>query len=178
MILREPKKEDKEEILNIYDEYLNSELIKGVDRFEGIRNLGNLENLTFEEWLDELEYNKNQKNLPKDFSPQTTYLAIENNKIVGFINIRWKAVPKLLGMGGFIGYSIVPRERGKGYASEMLRFALKEIPKTIYEKVLVTCKECNIASKKVIEKNGGIFENTYYNEENKQNYLRYWIDIK
>ncbi len=178
MILREPRIEDKEEILRIYQEYLSSELIEGVDRFEGIRNLGHLDNLTFEEWLNELEYYKKEENLPKDFAPQTTYLAIEKNKIVGFINIRWKAVPKLLGMGGFIGYSIVPSQRGKGYGREMLRLALKEIPKTKFEKVLITCKDFNIASKKVIEKNGGILENTYYNEENKNTYLRYWIDVK
>jgi predicted acetyltransferase len=178
MILREPRIEDKEEILRIYQEYLSSELIEGVDRFEGIRNLGHLSNLTFEEWLNELEYYKKEENLPKDFAPQTTYLAIKDNKIVGFIDIRWKAVPKLLGMGGFIGYSIVPSQRGKGYGREMLKLALKEIPKTKYEKVLITCKELNIASKKVIEKNGGILENTYYNEENNNTYLRYWIDIK
>lgn len=178
MILREPRIEDKEEILKIYEEYLDSKLIEGIDRFEGIRNLEHLSNLTFEEWLDELEYYKDETKLREDFSPQTTYLAIEKDKIVGFINIRWKAVPKLLGNGGFIGYSIVPSERGKGYGSEMLRLSLKEIPRTIFEKVLVTCKDFNLASKKVIEKNGGILENTYYNEENGCNYLRYWIDIK
>lgn len=178
MILREVEKEDKEEILNVYNEFINSELIPGIDRFEGIRNLGHLEELTFEEWLEELEKYKDEKRLPDNFAPQTTYLAIENNKIVGLINIRWKAVPALLNHGGFIGYSIRPSERGKGYGSEMLKLALQLIPKNVYEKVLINCKDFNIASKKIIENNNGIFENTYYDEKNNYTYLRYWIDIK
>lgn len=177
MILREVKKEDKEEILKMYDEFIDSELIPGIDRFEGIRNLGHLDELTFEEWLEELEKNKDEKQLPDNFSPQTTYLAIENNKIVGLINIRWKAVPILLNHGGFIGYGIRPSERGKGYGNEMLKLALMLIPKDVYKKVLITCKDFNIASKKVIEKNNGVFENIYYDEKNDCTYLRYWIDI-
>ena len=178
MVLREVKKNDKDKILKIYDEYLDSQLIEGIDRFEGVRNLEHLSKLTFEEWLEELDYYKDENRLRKDLSPQTTYLAIENDEIVGFINIRWKAVPKLLDNGGFIGYSIVPSKRGKGYGSEMLRLALKEISKDKFEKVLITCKDFNTASKKVIEKNNGILENTDYSEENGCIYLRYWIDIK
>ena len=44
--------------------------------------------------------------------------------------------------------------------------------------VLITCKDFNIPSKRVIEKNGGIYENSYYNEEDKYTYLRYWINLK
>lgn len=178
MILREVQKEDKKEILEIYNEYLNSELIPGIDRFEGIRNFQNLSNLSFEEWLEELKKYKDETKLPENFSPQTTYLAIENNHIVGLINIRWKAVPVLLSKGGFIGYGIRPTERGKGYGNEMLRLALNLISKDKFKKVLVTCKDFNNASKKVIENNNGIFENTYYDEESKCKYLRYWINIE
>ena len=38
MKLREPKIQDKEEIMKMYEEYINSELIPGIDRFEGIRD--------------------------------------------------------------------------------------------------------------------------------------------
>ena len=76
MILREPRIDDKEEILRIYQEYLSSELIEGVDRFEGIRNLGHLSNLTFEEWLNELEYyKKEERNVDSYFSSGKNYAA-------------------------------------------------------------------------------------------------------
>ncbi len=45
------------------------------------------------------------------------------------------------------------------------------------EKILITCKDFNIPSKKVIEKNNGIYENGYFNKEDGYTYLRYWITI-
>lgn len=178
MKLREIIQEDKEKIIEMYKEYVQSELIPGIDRFEGIRDLEKLEKLDFEVWLEELEKKKSEKNLPKTYSPQTLYLAInDNDEIVGAIGIRWKQVPALMTFGGLIGYSIRPKQRRKGYASEMLKLALGKLKNTNLENVLITCKDFNIASKKVIEKNGGIFENTYNNIDDGYTYLRYWIKI-
>ena len=178
MKLREIIQEDKAKIIEMYKEYVQSELIPGIDRFEGIRDLEKLEKLDFEVWLEELEKKKSEKNLPKTYSPQTLYLAInDNDEIVGAIGIRWKQVPALMTFGGLIGYSIRPKQRRKGYASEMLKLALDKLKNTNLENVLITCKDFNIASKKVIEKNGGIFENTYNNIDDGYTYLRYWIKI-
>ena len=178
MKLREIIQEDKEKIIEMYKEYVQSELIPGIDRFEGIRDLEKLEKLDFEVWLEELEKKKSEKNSPKTYSPQTLYLAInDNDEIVGAIGIRWKQVPALMTFGGLIGYSIRPKQRRKGYASEMLKLALDKLKNTNLENVLITCKDFNIASKKVIEKNGGIFENTYNNIDDGYTYLRYWIKI-
>ena len=59
----------------------------------------------------------------------------------------------------------------------MLKLALEKFKSANINNVLITCKDFNIASKKVIEKNGGIFENAYMNDEDGYNYLRYWIKI-
>lgn len=178
MELREVTKQDEEKIIEIYDEYMISELIPGIDRFEGIRDFEKLETLSFNDWIDDLEKNKYEENLPESYSPHTLYLAInDNNKIVGAIGIRWKQVPVLMTFGGLIGYSIRPSQRGKGYASEMLKLALDKFKNTNIENILITCKDFNIASKKVIERNGGIFENTYSNDDDGYTYLRYWIKI-
>lgn len=177
MELREVTKEYKEEIIEMYDEYVISKLSPGIDRFEGIRDFEKLEKLSFNDWINYLEKNKYEENLPKAYSPTTLYLAINDSKIVGAIVIRWKAVSALMTFGGLIGYSIRPSQRGKGYASEMLKLALDKFKNTNIKKVLITCKDFNIASKKVIEKNGGIFENKYFNVEDGYTYLRYWINI-
>lgn len=178
MKLREIMLQDKEEIMQMYDEYIQSELIPGIDRFEGIRDFEKLEKLSFTDWIEELEKKKNEENLPKTYSPQTLYLAINyNNEIVGAISIRWKKVPALMSFGGLIGYSIRPTQRGKGYASEMLKIALDKFKNINIDNILITCKDFNIASKKVIEKNGGIYESTYSNNEDGFKYLRYWIKI-
>lgn len=178
MKLRETTKQDKERILEMYDEYMQSELIFGIDRFEGIRDFEKLEKLNFEDWIEDLEKNKYEENLPESYSPHTLYLAInDNDEIVGAIGIRWKQVPILMAFGGLIGYSIRPSQRGKGYASEMLKLALNKFKNTSIDNVLITCKDFNLASKKVIEKNGGIYENTYINNDDGYTYLRYWIKI-
>ena len=178
MKLREVTKQDKEKIIEMYEEYMLSELIPGIDRFEWIRDFEKLEKLSFDDWMDYLEKNKYEENLSESYSPHTLYLAInDNNKIVGAIGIRWKQVPVLMTYGGLIGYSIRPSQRGKGYASEMLKLALNKFENINIEKILITCKDFNIASKKVIEKNGGIFENTYKNDDDGYTYMRYWIKI-
>ena len=178
MELREVTKQDEEKIVEMYKEYMLSELISGIDRFEGIRDFEKLDKLSFEDWMDDLEKNKYEENLPELYSPHTLYLAInDNNKIVGAIGIRWKQVPVLMTYGGLIGYSIRPSQRGKGYATEMLKLALEKFKNTDIENILITCKDFNIPSKKVIEKNNGIYENSYYNKDDGFTYLRYWIKI-
>lgn len=178
MILKEAKLKDEKIIKEMYEEYLDSELIPGIDRFEGIRDFEKLDKVSFEEWIDNLEKSKDGKNLPSSYSPHTLYLAMnDEEKLVGAIGLRWKKVPTLMTFGGLIGYSIRPSQRGKGYASEMLKLALEKFKSTDIDNVLITCKDFNVASKKVIEKNGGVFEDVYINEEDGFKYLRYWIKI-
>lgn len=177
MELREILKEDKSEILKIYNEYINAEPIQGIDTFEGIRNFEHLQNMNFEEWYQELQDNKNKEKLPKEYSTQTTYLVIENNEIIGILNNRWDKVPVLMLFGGLIGYSIRPKYRGKGYANEMLKLGLDKFKEKGINEILISCKDFNIASKKVIEKNNGIFEREYYNKDEGYNYLIYTIEI-
>lgn len=125
MKLREVTKQDKEKIIEMFDEYMQSELMPGIDRFEGIRDFEKLKKLSFNDWIDDLEKNKYEENLPESYSPHILYLAInDDNKIIGAIGLRWKQVPILMTFGGLIGYSIRPSQRGKGYASEMLKLAL------------------------------------------------------
>ena len=177
--IREVMQNDEAKIKEMYEEYLKSEPIPGIDIFEGIRDFENLEKMDFEEWLEDLEKNKDEKNLPETYSTYTLYIAVdEEENIVGAIGLRWKEVPILLKFGGFIGYSIRPKERGKGYATKMLELGLEKFRQTDKDRVLITCKDFNIPSKKVIEKNGGIYEDSYDNKDDGYTYLRYWINIE
>ena len=110
---------------------------------------------------------------------QTTYILVdENNHIYGGTNIRHELNDNLLRHGGNIGYLIRPSERGHGYAKLMLKLTLDKCKELNISKVLVTCRKENIASAKVIESNGGIYESSLYIEEKNETYRRYWIDIK
>ena len=56
----------------------------------------------------------------------------------------------------------------------MLRLGLLKAKELGIEKVLITCHDDNIASAKVIENNGGLFERHAYRDEKK--YRRYWVN--
>ncbi len=84
----------------------------------------------------------------------------------------------LLMMGGHIGYEIRPSRRKQGYGTEILRLGLEKAKELGLQRVLVTCDEDNIGSKKIIEHNGGKFENAIVMEGDTVKKLRYWIDIE
>jgi len=115
------------------------------------------------------------KNLPKGWVPATTYWLIDNEKFIGHINIRHELNDFLMKVGGNIGYHIRQTERGKSYGTKILELCLPKAKKLGLKKVLITCDESNIASRKVIEKNGGQLENKIKHEDGYK--LRYWINL-
>ena len=102
--------------------------------------------------------------------------AIFKNDIVGAINIRHNLNDHLLKYGGHIGDGVRPSERRRGYATKMIRLALKECKKLGIKRVLVVCEKNNVGSSKSIINNGGILENEVI--EDGKIYQRYWIDLE
>ncbi|WP_426113549.1 GNAT family N-acetyltransferase [Massilia sp. PWRC2] len=84
--------------------------------------------------------------------------------------------PTVRESGGHIGYGICPGQRRKGYATTMLALAIVEAKKIGLGRLLVTCRDTNWGSRKVIESNGGVFERTTIDE--RQLARRYWISNK
>ncbi|MFN7251546.1 MAG: GNAT family N-acetyltransferase [Anaerobacillus sp.] len=131
-----------------------------------------------EEWICELNTLENTETCPDDKVCSNTFLAIRlsDTKIVGIIDFRHHIDHPILSvLGGHIGYSVRPTERRKGYATEMLRQNLMNCKQYGLEKVLVTCDFGNIASKKTIITNGGIFEKEIVVDGDKIE--RYWIHL-
>ena len=125
-------------------------------------------------YLENLEINE-----PKEGKvPDSVFFLLdkERNILLGAVNIRHYLNDHLLKYGGHIGDGIRPSERGKGYATEMIRLALTECRKLGIGKVLMVCDKCNVASARTIVKNGGVLENEI-TDDNGEIVQRYWIDF-
>jgi predicted acetyltransferase len=60
----------------------------------------------------------------------------------------------------------------------MLGLALPRALERDLAELLITCDEDNTASKRVIEKCGGVLEGTSLNPENGVSQCRYWISLR
>ena len=101
------------------------------------------------EWIRYLAKYKDPETVPRGRVPSTQYIFLreEDNKIVGMIDIRHQLNEYLEKFGGHIGYSVVPGERCKGYASQMLKASLLKCKELGIGKVLVTCSDTNEGSR-------------------------------
>lgn len=149
---------------------------------EGTRNIHGSSGLSFAEsygaWLEQTRKNMNLETCAANRVPATTYFVIRegNGTIVGTIQIRHELNAALLQTGGHIGYGVRPSERRKGYATRMLALALEKCRELGIDRALITCNQGNEASRKVILKNGGTYENSAV-EENGTVIERYWIEL-
>lgn len=134
----------------------------------------------YEDWLEKLENDMDFENIKPGRVPASTYFLVRktDNRILGIINIRYEFNKYLENYGGHIGYSIRPTERRKGYGHKQLLLGLEKCLEISINNVLVTCRENNIGSAKVIESCGGIYEDTRFCKEENDNLKRYWIDIE
>ena len=117
------------------------------------------------------------KNLPEGWIPATTFWLLDEGEVMGEVNIRHELTEFLRTIGGHIGYWIRPSKRKQGYGKDILRLALEEAKKIGLERVLVTCDETNIGSKKIIEANGGVFEKANEMGDGEPKKLAFWITL-
>jgi predicted acetyltransferase len=106
---------------------------------------------------------------PDGWVPCTNLWWTAGDEYLGRLAIRHRLTPWLLEQGGHIGYDVRPTARRLGHATAMLAAALPIARALGIDRVLVTCDADNVASKRTIEKNGGVFE------DQRGIKLRYWI---
>ncbi len=131
---------------------------------------------SFAAWFTAWQNNGKEDTVQVGLVPSTTYLAVDDTgNLLGMIDIRHRLNDHLLQFGGHIGYSVLPAQRKKGIATQMLALALVQCKVLGITRALVTCNQENIASAKTILANGGVLENEV--PEGARITQRYWIDI-
>ncbi len=154
------------------------------DEVEFIAALGEMENfgfyyetgMSFVDYLSVLDRALLGEGLPDGHVANSLFVADVGGVVVGRLSLRHSLNDALLTVGGHIGYGVLPAHRRKGYATAMLHHALPLARELGLTRVLVTCDEDNIASRKIIEACGGVYENSYTLDIDVPK-RRYWIDL-
>lgn len=133
----------------------------------------------FEEMLKRVQEVERGENL-EGYAASTTYWLHddERNILLGASNLRHYLTEEGLKKWGHIGYGIRPYERGKGYATQLLKLTLEEAKIKNIDKVLLGAYVGNIGSWKVMEKCNAKLENIVIEEETGLPIKRYWINLK
>lgn len=115
-----------------------------------------------------------------DRVPETQLWYAEGDAFLGSISVRHRLNERLEQWGGHVGYAVRPSARGKGYASAMLAGMLDHIRANLpLERVMLTVNEANLASIRVIEKNGGVLRDVVpilWSPDERGR--RYWITVR
>lgn len=167
MTLRKLRLDDGAAFEDAYREF------KSADDFEFLSHYQ--EGMRFHHLLQRLDELEKGINIPQGYVPSTFLFGFKGEKIVGRVMIRHELNDFLRNIGGHIGYGVVPSERRKGYATQILLQSLPFARSIGLEQVLVTCDETNIASRKVIERAGGVFERKFSQGKGLPDKLLYWI---
>ena len=144
----------------------------GLDRF--------LRDSTYGAWLEKVRADTDLANVPEGRSPGYTYFYVRESdgELVGMINIRLALVGDFMReQGGHFGYSVRPTQRGKGYATAMLRGALAFCSAIGMNDFVVGCHKANPASAGVITNCGGVLEAEFYSGYYGQVVQRYRIHL-
>jgi predicted acetyltransferase len=114
--------------------------------------------------------------LPEGYVPCSTFWLTDDTGILyGSGRLRHYLTDDLMLEGGNIGYDIHPAYRRRGYGTELLRLLLKEAAKLGVARALVTCDEDNAGSRRIIEKNGGVYDGKAISPESGKLVLRFWV---
>jgi predicted acetyltransferase len=169
LALIKPSEEYIEEIRSFKQEFIDNNApfngVCGLNQFEDlyawIAHCCNMESRNYAEPLGYVE------------SEQFMLMNKGETRIFGMINFRHYLNQSLEKTGGHIGYSIRPSEWRKGYAKAMLSLCLEKCHSFGLEKVLITCDDDNVGSRKTIISNSGIFDGKVSTETGYTE--RYWV---
>jgi predicted acetyltransferase len=132
--------------------------------------------MSWSTFLSSIEDQRRGKRLSRYQVRGRLLVAELDGEIIGRASVRFELNEYLTERGGHIGYGVAPAHRRKGYATEILRQAIVVVRAEGVDPVLVTCDEDNVASRRTIERNGGVLESIAPpNYGELESVRRYWI---
>lgn len=138
-----------------------------------------LRDSSYEAWVEQLGAASDSATCPDGHAPALTYFGVRerDGRIVGMIDLRLELSDHLRTHGGHIGYAVRPTERGKHYATDMLKAALELYKERGIDELLLICSKENTASAKVITNCGGVLQDEIYSDVCGEILQRYTITL-
>ena len=96
-------------------------------------------------------------------------------RIIGTSRLRHWLASLLETEGGHIGYAVCPSERDEGYGTRLLALTLQKALGRGLSRVLITCDEDSVASRRVIERSGGEIASRGVSGRTGKPIPRYWV---
>lgn len=106
-----------------------------------------------------------------------SYFIVDKDGYAGKVSLEYAFNEQTKKKEGYIGYNVIPSKREKGYGGEALALTLYKARLLGLKTILLTCLDTNIASKKIIEKNGGVLQRKEEERDGKRNILTYFINL-
>ena len=94
---------------------------------------------------------------PENIVPTTHLWWVDGEAFLGRLSIRHRLAPGAVGLrNGHIGYEVRKSARRQGHATAMPAASLPWARRIGLDAVLLTCDDDNEASRRTIERNGGV----------------------
>lgn len=124
---------------------------------------------------------REERDLPPNRVGEDKFWLVDDEKryFIGEISIRRRLNDALAQRGGHIGYGVRFSEWNHGYGTKMLALALEKVKEMNISPVLITCNDDNLASARVMEKNGFVLGDKIIVSVDGEEHLtrRYWKTI-
>ena len=164
--LLDPSRDKREAFLSMAQDWLDH----GNDRYR-------LALEDFDAYLARIERFRDSAQIPVGWVPGTEFwLDDDDGQIVACVRLRFWLNPSLEIEGGHIGYDVRPSSRCRGFGTAALRLVLSEARRRGLERVRLTADSDNLASLKIIERNGGVLSGEAISEKTGKPIKQYWID--
>ena len=122
-----------------------------------------------------------ERDLPPNRVGEDKFWLVDDEKsyFIGEIAVLHRLNDALVLRGGHIGYGVRYSEWNRGYGTKMLGLALEKAKELHLSLVLITCNDDNLASARVMEKNGFVLGDKIIVSVDGEDYLtrRYWKTI-
>jgi predicted acetyltransferase len=117
------------------------------------------------------------RSLSPGMVPISRFWLVQDARILGSSRLRHRLTPELEHEGGDIGFDIRPSARRMGFGTIVLRLTLERAAARGLARARITCDADNIASIRVIEKNGGVLDAEVPSHRRATLIRQYWVPL-